>query len=118
MILEGSMTDRFNRTPMGLSQPARHNPGSGAAVLDGGAQAKTQGLLSLNEVARQASMSTKFIRKHLSDIPHYRASARGNIWIDWADFQSWINSLRVEIRKDDPVIEILRDLAHKRSGAA
>jgi len=77
-----------------------------------------QGWLTLNEVASRASMSTRFIRKHLSKIPHYRASARGKIWIDWIDFQSWMRKLRVEIRQDDPVVDILRDLARKRSGAA
>ena len=68
-----------------------------------------QGLLSLNDVALRASMSTRFIRKHLTEIPHYRSSARGKIWIDWIDFQSWVRRLRVEIRQDDPVVEILRD---------
>jgi hypothetical protein len=95
--------------PMGLSQPARHNPR---------AEMNMQGLMSLSEVAFRASMSTRFLGKHLSEIPHYRASARGKIWIEWNDFQSWIGSLRVEIKKDDPVVEILRDLAFKRSGAA
>ena len=72
-----------------------------------------QDLLSLNDVATRASMSTRFIRKHLSEIPHYRSSARGKIWID---FQSWMRRLRVEIAQDDPVVDILRDLARKRSG--
>ena len=75
-----------------------------------------QGLMSLSEVAFRASMSARFIRKHLSEIPHYRASARGKIWIDWNDFLSWVQRLRVEIRQDDPVVDILRDLARKRSG--
>jgi hypothetical protein len=61
-------------------------------------------------------MSTKLIRKHLSEIPHYRACARGKIWIDWADFQSWVGKLRVEAMQDDPVVGILNDLA--RFGAA
>ncbi len=77
-----------------------------------------QGWLTLNDVASRASMSTRFIRKHLSEIPHYRSSARGKIWIDWTDFQSWVRRLRVEIGQDGPVVEILRDLARKRSGAA
>ena len=77
-----------------------------------------QGLLSLNDVATRASMSVRFIRKRLSEIPHYRASARGKIWIDWTDFESWVRKLRVEIRQDGHVVEILRDLARTRSGAA
>jgi hypothetical protein len=40
----------------------------------------------------------------------------GKIWIDWNDFQSWLRRLRVEIRQDNPVVDILRDLARKRSG--
>ena len=39
------------------------------------------------------------------------------IWIDWNDFQSWVRRLRVEIAQDDPVVDILRDLARKRSGS-
>ena len=70
-----------------------------------------QGWLTLNEVASRASMSNRFIRKHLSEIPHYRSSARGKIWIDWIDFQSWMRKLRIEIRQDDPVVDILQDLA-------
>jgi hypothetical protein len=108
-----------NRHPMGFRVTARHNPRAGSAgFIDGCAEAKTQGLMTLNDVALRSSMSTRFIRKHLREIPHYRASARGKIWIDWSDFQSWISSMRVEIRQDDPVVEILRDLALKRGGAA
>ena len=104
-----------SRGPVGIDQATRHNPRVGAAAQGGCAEARMQGLLSLNDVASRASMSIRFIRKHLSEIPHYRSSARGRIWID---FQSWVRKLRVEIRQDDPVVEILRDLAKKRSGAA
>ena len=107
-----------SRGPVGIDQATRHNPRAGASAQGGCAEARMQGLLSLNDVASRASMSTRFIRKHLTEIPHYRASARGKIWIDWSEFQSWVRKLRVEIRQDDPVIEILRDLARKRSGAA
>ncbi|MEJ2109067.1 MAG: hypothetical protein P8Z37_03965 [Acidobacteriota bacterium] len=75
-----------------------------------------QGLMSLSEVAFRAGMFTRFIRKRLREIPHYRASARGTIWIDWNDFRSWVQRLRVEIRQDNPVVDILRDLVRKRSG--
>jgi hypothetical protein len=102
---------------VGFHQVTRHNPRAGAAgQIDSCTEAKTQGLMSLNDVALRASMSTRFIRKHLSEIPHYRASLRGKIWIDWNEFQSWLRRLRVEIRQDDPVVDILRDLARKRSG--
>ena len=111
------MTSHSNRGPVGFHQVTRHNPRAGAAgQIDSCTEAKTQGLMSLNEVALRASMSTRFIRKHLSEIPHYRASGRGKIWIDWNDFQSWLRRLRVEIRQDNPVVDILRDLARKRSG--
>jgi hypothetical protein len=104
---------------MGLDQTTRHNPPTGAAILIGScAQVKMQGLLSLNEVAVRASMSTRFIRKHLSEIPHYRASARGKIWIEWSDFRSWLKTMLVEINRDDPVVEILGDLAQTRSGSS
>ena len=111
------MTSHSNRGPVGFHQGTRHNPRAGAASqIDGCTEAKTQGLMSLNDIALRASMSTRFIRKHLSEIPHYRASGRGKIWIDWNDFQSWLRRLRVEIRQDDPVVDILRDLARKRGG--
>ena len=111
------MISRSNRIPVGIDRATRHNPRAGAAgLIDSRAEAKTQGLMSLNEVALRASMSTRFIRKHLPEIPHYRASARGKIWIDWNDFRSWVRRLRVEIAQDDPVVDILRDLARKRSG--
>jgi hypothetical protein len=112
------MTIRSDCSPMGLIKATRHNPRAGAACQEGCARLQMQGLLSLNEVALRASMSIRFIRKHLREIPHYRASARGKIWIDWPDFQSWIRSLRVEIRQDDHVVDILREYARKRSGAA
>jgi hypothetical protein len=114
----GRVNTRSNSGPLGIDQATRHNPRAGASAQGGCAEAKMQGWLTLNEVASRASMSTRFIRKHLSEIPHYRSSARGKIWIDWIDFQSWMRKLRVEIRQDDPVVEILRDLARKRSGAA
>ncbi len=110
------MTHRSNRGPMGFDQATRHNPRAGAAgQIDGCAEAKAEGLMTLNDIAHRASMSTRFIRKHLSEIPHYRASTRGKIWIDWNDFRSWVQRLRVEIRQDDPVVDILRDLVRKRS---
>ena len=70
-----------------------------------------EGYMSLNEVARRADMSVKQIRKHLSEIPHYRFSKRGKIWVDWKEFQTWMQKRRVEIRQDDQVVDILRDLA-------
>ena len=105
------MKTSSGRGLVGLDQATRHNPRAGATAQGGCAEAKMQGLLSLNDVASRASMSTRFIRKHLSKIPHYRASARGKIWIDWSDFMSWMRKLRVEIRRDDPVVDILQDLA-------
>jgi hypothetical protein len=109
MIPRGKETKpagRLGCEPMGFSHTARHNP----------QEMNMQGLMSLSEVAFRANMSTRFIRKHLSEIPHYRATARGKIWIDWNDFRSWVQRLRVEIRQDDPVVDILRDLVRKRSG--
>ena len=105
-----------SRGPVGIDQATRHNPPAGAAAQGGCAEARMQGLLSLNDVASRTSMSTRFIRKHLSEIPHCSSSARGKIWIDWIDFRSWVRRLRVEIAQDDSVVEILRDLARKRSG--
>ncbi len=104
------------RRPVGIDKSTRHNPRAGASARGGCAEAKMQGLLSLNDVASRASMSTRFSRTPLCEIPHYRAAARGTIWIDWIDFQSWVRKLRVEARQDDGVADILRDAA--RFGAA
>jgi hypothetical protein len=70
-----------------------------------------EGYLGINDVARKANMSARHIRKHLSEIPHYRFSKRGKIWIDWKKFQQWMEKRRVEIREDDHVVDTLRDLA-------
>jgi len=105
--------------PMGTNQATRHNPRTGGPIPGNGcARASTAGLLSLSEVARRASMSKRFIRRHLSEIPHYRASARGKIWIDWIEFRSWIDRLRIDVRQDDCVIGILEEAGRKRSGSA
>jgi len=111
------MTIRSDCSPMGINQVTRHNPRTGtAAQIDGQARAGRLDLLSLNQVARRASMSTRFIRKHLLEIPHYRASARGKIWIDWTEFRWWVRRLRVDIGRDDCVADILCEAGRKRSG--
>ena len=51
--------------------------------------------LSLTEISYRASMSTKFIRQHLSEIVHHRVSEKGKIWIRWSDFVAWMETLRV-----------------------
>jgi hypothetical protein len=105
--------------PMGTDQVTRHNPRIGGSISGNGcAGASTAGLLSLSKVARRASMSKRFIRRHLSEIPHYRASAPGKIWIDWIEFRSWVDRLRIDVRQDDCVIGILEEAGRKRSGAA
>jgi len=104
--------------PVGFDRTTRHNPRVSTAVPDGGcACANMQGLLSLNEVARRASMSTRFIRGRLREIPHYRASARGKIWIDWVEFRSWVRGLRADIGRDHCVAGILEEAGRKRSGS-
>ena len=113
------MTIRSDCSPMGLYQATRHNPRTGGPIPGNGcARASKTDLLSLSEVARRASMSRRFIRRHLSEIPHYRASARGKIWIDWIEFRSWVDRLRIDVRQDDCVIGILEEAGRKRSGAA
>ena len=107
-----------SRGPVGMDQATRHNPRAGAAFQAGGcAKLKTQDLMSLNDVASRASMSTGFIRKHLREIPHHRASARGKIWIEWIDFLSWFRGLHADITRDDCVGGILEEAGRKRSGS-
>jgi hypothetical protein len=54
-----------------------------------------EGYLSLNEISRRASMSTRFIRQHLSEIPHFRLSDKAKIWIRWTDFAAWMGRYRI-----------------------
>ena len=51
--------------------------------------------LSLTEISYRASMSTKFIRQHLSEIVHHRVSEKGKIWIRWSEFMAWMDTHRI-----------------------
>jgi hypothetical protein len=113
------MSTYSHSLPMGTDQVTRHNPRIGRPVRGNcRARTSTADLLSLSEIAQRASMSTRFIRMHLSEIPHYRASARGKIWIDWIEFKSWVRRLRIDIGQDDCVADILEEAGRKRSGSA
>ena len=94
---------RHNRhTRPAAAIPGRHGGG------------ETEGYLSLNDVAQKANMSIKHIRKHLGEIPHYRFSKRGKIWIRWTEFVAWMERRRIELRHDDQLLGILREMAKAR----
>jgi hypothetical protein len=67
--------------------------------------------LTIGQVAGAASMSVRTLRKYLSEIPHYRPASKGRILIRRADFDRWMESRRVEVKRDDDVMALLRGLA-------
>jgi hypothetical protein len=98
-----------------VDRTTRHNRHiRSAAVVPGRHEGgELEGYLSLNGVAQKANMSIKHIRMHLEEIPHYRFSKHGKIWLRWNDFAVWMERRRTELKGDDSLIEILRDLTNK-----
>ena len=74
--------------------------------------------ISLKEVARRSSMSEKSIRNFIRNgaLPHYRNSTTGKIWLRWIEFTAWMERRRIELRQDDGLLGVLRDM--KRAGVA
>ncbi len=79
----------------------------------------TSELISLKEVARRCSMSEKTVRNLIRNdaLPHWRNSNSGKIWLRWADVLAWLERRRIELKHDDSLLGILRDMG-KRAGAA
>ena len=71
--------------------------------------------VSIREAALRSSMSEKSVRNIIRDeaLPHYRRSGSGKIWLRWADFAEWMERRRIELKRDDCVLDILRDMARK-----
>ncbi len=74
----------------------------------------TDRYMSLKQISRRASICERTLRRYLPEIPHSRAGARGKIRIRWRDFVRWMQSRQVEIKRDDVVMEILRDMRSSR----
>ena len=73
------------------------------------------GYIGIREVARRSSMSEKSIRNFIRNdaLPHYRRSAAGKILIRWSEFVEWMERRRIELKHDDSLLGILRDLKAK-----
>ena len=73
------------------------------------------GFVSIREVARRASMSEKSIRNYIRNaaLPHYRNSRSGKIWLRWIEFVAWMERRRIELKHDDALLGILRDMSAK-----
>jgi hypothetical protein len=71
-----------------------------------------EGFITIREVARRSSMSEKGIRNFIKNdaLPHYRNSKSGKIWLRWSEFVEWMERRRIELKKDDCLLNILRDM--------
>jgi hypothetical protein len=71
-----------------------------------------EGYITIREVARRSSMSEKSVRNFIRNdaLPHYRNSKSGKIWLRWIEFVEWMERRRIELKHDDHLLSILRDL--------
>ncbi len=71
-----------------------------------------EGYITVREVARRSSMSEKSIRNFIRNdaLPHYRNSRSGKIWLRWIEFIDWMEHRRIELKHDDHLLSILRDM--------
>jgi len=79
------------------------------------AQAKHDGYITIREVARRSSMSEKTVRNLIRNdaLPHYRNSRSGKIWLRWDEFTAWMERRRIELKHDEDLLSILRDMTRK-----
>jgi hypothetical protein len=73
------------------------------------------GYITIREVARRSSMSEKSIRNFIRNdaLRHYRNSKSGKIWLRWKEFVEWMERRRIELKHDDCLLGILRDMKRK-----
>ncbi len=71
------------------------------------------GYITIREVARRSSMSEKSIRNFIRNdaLPHYRNSKSGKIWLRWIEFVEWMERRRIELKRDDNLLCILRHMS-------
>ncbi len=71
-----------------------------------------EGYITVREVARRSSMSEKSIRNFIRNaaLPHYRNSSSGKILLRWIEFVKWMERRRIELKHDDCLLSILRDM--------
>jgi len=72
--------------------------------------------ITVREVARRSSMSEKSIRNFIKNdaLPHYRNSGSGKIWLRWTEFVEWMERRKIELKHDDCLLGILRDMTKAR----
>ena len=80
------------------------------------AKVEDDGYVTVREVARRSSMSERSIRNFIRNdaLPHYRNSRSGKIWLRWIEFVEWMEHRRIELKTDDFLLSILRDMAKAR----
>jgi predicted DNA-binding transcriptional regulator AlpA len=80
------------------------------------AGSEDEGYITVREVARRSSMSEKSIRNFIRNdaLPHYRNSKSGKIWLRWIEFVEWMERRRIELKHDDCLLGILRDMTKAR----
>jgi predicted DNA-binding transcriptional regulator AlpA len=73
---------------------------------------ETDDYITVRDIARRSSMSEKSIRDIIRNdaLPHYRRSASGKILVRWSDFEAWMERRRIELKHDDCLLGILRDM--------
>ena len=86
--------------------------GATAISNDPRAVSENDDFITVREVARRSSMSEKSIRDIIRNdaLPHYRRSASGKILVRWSDFEAWMERRRIELKHDDCLLGILRDM--------
>ncbi len=79
------------------------------------AQLEDEGYITIREVARRSSMSEKTIRNFVRNdaLPHYRNSRSGKIWLRWDEFTALMENRRIELKHDEDLLSILRDMTRK-----
>ena len=72
--------------------------------------------ISVRDAARRCSMSEKSIRNFIRNgaLPHYRLSRCGKIWLRWIEFAAWMERRRIELKHDNHLLRILRDMKKAR----
>ena len=67
--------------------------------------------MKLSEISRKSSISVRTIKKHLSEITHYRSTPRSPILVRWSGFQGWMDKRRQDAREDPDVQAILERIS-------
>ena len=88
---------------------------AGQRAIEAG-QADTVEFIGIREASRRSSMSEKTIRSFIRNdaLPHYRNSSSGKIWLRWTEFVGWMERRRIQLRHDEGLLDILREMTKAR----